>query len=230
MADQCGEVSPRAQLLDVVRQVRRRWRIKLALKGAVGFVVAGLLAILAVAYALETLKFAPSAIFWFRIATGIALVGAAAWFFARPLTRKVTDEQVALYLEEHEPSLDSAIVSAMEAAEKPGDWSPELSRRLVEKAIERVHEIHEGAAHRARAPCAATAWIVGGVAVATIALFTFGPGYLRHTLSAIFVHLSRRRGRGPVPHRRDARATPRCPRAPTRPSTPRSPASTPPRR
>ena len=68
----------RAQLLDVVRQVRRRWRIKLALKGAVGFLLAGLVAILAIAYALETLKFTPTAIFWFRIVTGLVLVAAGA--------------------------------------------------------------------------------------------------------------------------------------------------------
>ena len=36
-----GEVNARAQLLEVVRQVRRRWRIKLALRGAVGFLLAG---------------------------------------------------------------------------------------------------------------------------------------------------------------------------------------------
>ena len=35
-----GEITARAQLLDVVRQVRRRWRIKLALRGAVGFLLA----------------------------------------------------------------------------------------------------------------------------------------------------------------------------------------------
>lgn len=139
-----GEANARAQLLDVVRQVRRRWRIKLALKGAVGFLLAGLAAILAIAYALEALKFTPAAIFWFRIVTALVLVAAGAWFFARPLSRQVTDEQVALYLEEHEPTLDSAILSAMEVSQRPGEWSPQLIERLVERAIERVHEIREG--------------------------------------------------------------------------------------
>ena len=117
-----GEVNARAQLLEVVRQVRRRWRIKLALRGAVGFLLAGLIAILAIAYALESLKFSPDAIFWFRIITALVFVAAGTWFFARPLSRRVTDEQVALYLEEHEPSLDSTILSAMEATERPGDY------------------------------------------------------------------------------------------------------------
>ncbi len=180
------EPNPRAQLLEVVRQVRRRWRLKLALRGAVGFLVAGIVSVIAVAYALEALKFTPTAIFSFRIATGLALVAAGAWFFARPLSRKVTDEQVVLYLEEHEPTLDSTILSAMEASERPGDWSPELIRRLVENAIDRAHEIHEGQRIE-RDSMVRYAWITGAVAAAAIALFAFGPAYLRHTLSAIFV-------------------------------------------
>ncbi len=198
-----GEVNARAQLLEVVRQVRRRWRIKLALRGAVGFLLAGLIAILAIAYTLEALKFTPAAIFWFRIVTALVFVAAGAWFFARPLSRKVTDEQVALYLEEHEPSLDSTILSAMEATERPGDWSPELIRRLIENAIERVHEIQEGERIE-REPMKRYVWVAGAVAAVAVALFTFGPAYFRHTLSAIFDLLARRRGRGPVPHRGQA--------------------------
>ena len=37
------------------------------------------------------------------------------YFFVRPLMRQASDEQVALYLEEHEPSLQAAIISAVEA-------------------------------------------------------------------------------------------------------------------
>ena len=181
-----GEVNARAQLLEVVRQVRRRWRIKLALRGAVGFLLAGVVAIIAIAYALEALKFAPTAILSFRIITALVLVAAATWFFARPLSRKVTDEQVALYLEEHEPTLDSTILSAMEATERPGEWSPELIRRLIENAIERVHQIQEGQRIE-REPMKRYVWIAGGVAAAAIVLFAFGPAYFRHTLSAIFV-------------------------------------------
>ena len=186
MIDGMSGGTPRAQLLEVVRQVRRRWRIKLALRGAVGFLLVGVGAILAIAYTLEALKFTPSAIFAFRIITGVALVGAAAWFFARPLTRKVSDEQVALYLEEHEPSLDAAILSAMEATERPNDASPALIERLVESAIERVQHIHEGE----RIERDSMRNYLGGLglaAAAAIAIFTFGPAYLRHTLSALFV-------------------------------------------
>jgi hypothetical protein len=181
-----GDVNARAQLLDIVRQVRRRWRIRIAVQGAVGFLIAGVVAMIAIAYVLESLKFAPTAILVFRIVTALVLAGAGAWFFARPLSRKVTDEQVALYLEEHEPTLDSTILSAMEATERPGDWSPELIRKLVEHAIERVHAIQEGERIE-REPMKRYVWVAGAVAVAAVALFAFGPAYFRHSLSAIFV-------------------------------------------
>ena len=38
-----------------------------------------------------------------------------AYFLVRPMLKRVTDAQVALYLEEHEPSLQSAILSAVDA-------------------------------------------------------------------------------------------------------------------
>jgi hypothetical protein len=181
-----GDMNARAQLIEVVRQVRRRWRLKLALRGAVGFLVAGVLAMIAIAYTLEALKFTPTAILASRVITALVFVAAGAWFFARPLSRKVSDEQVALYLEEHEPTLDSTILSAMEATERPGDWSPELIRRLIENAIERVHHIQEGERIE-REPMKRYVWLAGGVTAAAIALFAFGPAYFRHTLSAIFV-------------------------------------------
>ena len=96
------ESEPRTALIDVIRQVRQRWRLKQAVRGAVGFLAATILALVASAYALEALKFTPGAIITFRVALLLAAAGLAAWFLVRPLLRKVSDEQVALYLEEHE--------------------------------------------------------------------------------------------------------------------------------
>ncbi|MCC7240653.1 MAG: hypothetical protein IT180_01900, partial [Acidobacteria bacterium] len=174
----------RVELIGVVRQVRRRWRTKLAIRGAAGFLVAGLLAILAMAAALDYLRFSPESIFWFRILTGLLLVGAAAWFFVRPLLRRVSDEQVALYLEEHEPSLESTILTAMAA---PGDRSasPALVRRMMETAVERLHAVEDGARIE-RQPLRKFSLTVGIVSAVALAAFTIGPAVLRQTLSALF--------------------------------------------
>src|ERR687892_513301 len=94
---------PSTELIDIIRQVRRRWRMKLALRG-----------VLAVA----------------------VLLG---WFVVRPMLRRVSDGQVALYLEECEPSLQEAIISAVEAARANASspHSATLVRRLVESAVEK---------------------------------------------------------------------------------------------
>ena len=125
----------RAELIAVIRQVRTRWRTKLAIRGAVGFLLAGLLAIVAMAAALDYFRFSPAAIFWFRLVAGAALLVAAAWFFARPLLRKVSDEQVALYLEEHEPSLQAEIISAIDASRLADTANSPHSRALVQKLV-----------------------------------------------------------------------------------------------
>ena len=106
---------PRTALIEVIRQVRSRWRMKLAVQGAVGFIAATAVALIASAYALEALRFSPSSILAFRVVILLAAAGFAGWFLVRPLMRKVSDEQVALYLEEHEPSLEAVIITAMDA-------------------------------------------------------------------------------------------------------------------
>src|SRR5262245_66394343 len=114
--------NPRAALAEVIRQVRQRWRRKLALRGAVGFLAATALALIGSAYALEALKFTAASILGFRVALLVAAAAFAGWFLVKPLMRRVSDEQVALYLEEHEPTLEATIITAMDA-ERAGDTS-----------------------------------------------------------------------------------------------------------
>ena len=114
---------------------------------------------------------------------------APAWFLVRPLLRKVSDEQVALYLEEHEPSLEATIITAMEpSAGEPADMSPALVRKLIEdgdraRARDRRRPRASSAtpvrryAHGRRAWSPSSPWRSS----------PFGPAYLRHALSALFV-------------------------------------------
>ena len=85
-----------AELLGIIAQVRRRWRQKLAMRGALVVVALGFLVFLASASALEAARFSTGAILWSRITLALSVAGLAGWFFVRPLLRRVTDEQVAL--------------------------------------------------------------------------------------------------------------------------------------
>ena len=124
----------RTELLNVIRRVRNRWRLKLALRGVVIVVGGTLLALFLSASSLEALRFSPAAIIAFRV-IAFGIFGALAYIgLVRPLQRRVTDSQVAMYLEECDPTLQSAILSAIEsssAIDNPTETGP--SPRLVER-------------------------------------------------------------------------------------------------
>src|SRR5687767_5863371 len=165
-----------SDLIAVIRQVRRRWRMKLALRGAVGVLGLGLLVLLAGAFALEAARFSAASIVTFRVVTMVAFLGLTAVLLIRPLVRRVSDEQVAMYLEEHEPSLQAEIISAVEAsraAEGSGAASV-LVRRLVESAIEKCRTIDEGKRVE-RTPLRQYAATLAAVGLVAFAIFTFGP-------------------------------------------------------
>src|SRR5262245_41309842 len=176
----------RSELTSIIREIRQRWRFKLAVRGA-AFVIGGfLLTLMLSAYALETLKFSPGSIIAFRVAMVMVFGALAGYFFVMPQWRRVTDEQVALYLEECEPSLESAILSALEAEKGSPSHSPQLARRLVEQAIERCSTIERGRRLEAQ-PLRRYAIAIGGAVAFALAVFVLGPAYLRHGASALLL-------------------------------------------
>src|SRR3954465_1039702 len=178
MTDEYRRTDSASELGDIIHQVRRRGRMKLALRGALGVVGLGVLVLLASAYGLESWRFTPAAIITFRIVVALAMAGLIGYFFVRPLLRRATDEQVALYLEEHEPSLQAAIISAVEA-EHGGSGSPfsaTLVRRLVESAVEKARAINGGRRVEA-VPMRRYGATLALISLAAMALFLLGPAY-----------------------------------------------------
>ncbi len=67
----------RAELVEVIRQIRNRWRLKLALRGVVVVVAGSLLALLLSASGLEALRFSATAIIAFRVIVGVVFAALA---------------------------------------------------------------------------------------------------------------------------------------------------------
>src|SRR5262245_66404176 len=101
------------ELVEIIRQVRRRWRTKLLLGGAIIVVGGGLLALTLASWGLQELRFSPASVTGFRIAFLVTLASLVGIWLIRPMRRTVSDTQVALYIEEHEPSLPAAMLSAV---------------------------------------------------------------------------------------------------------------------
>src|SRR5262245_36985098 len=181
-------MDPRTQLIDVIRSVRNRWRLRLALRGAVVVLAGTVLALLLSASGLESFRFSAGAIIVFRILSVAVFVGLLLYGLVWPLRRRVTDAQVAMYLEECDPTLEAAIISAVEATANGGspDHSPRLVEKLVEQAIEQCRSVERGSVVDQSA-VKRHAITLAAVAAVTALIVALGPAYLRQGLSALLV-------------------------------------------
>src|SRR5688572_8299110 len=109
MATTMRGVPAEQELRRVLREVRRRWRLRLALRGAAVVAAVALAATLLAAAGVERMQFEDRALLLGRGAVYLMVAAAAVWALLLPLLRRAPDRQVALYLEEHEPSLDAAV-------------------------------------------------------------------------------------------------------------------------
>src|SRR5438552_12478641 len=85
---QVNDMDHRTRLVDVIRSVRNRWRLRLAMRGAVVVVAGTVLALLLSASGLESFRFSAAAIFAFRIISITIFVGLLAYGLVCPLRRR----------------------------------------------------------------------------------------------------------------------------------------------
>jgi hypothetical protein len=188
MLDQLRQRStPPRDLFGIIAHVRNRWRMKLALRGTVRLLAVAFGLFVLAAYGLETVRFTATSIIVARIGLALGLVAAVLWFVVRPLRREVSDEQVALYLEEHEPALQATLLSAVESSRGGRTAESEtLVRKVIEQAIEAC--VRMDAARRAdQAPLKKWAAGFAGVAVAAVLIVMVGPAFLRNAASALLL-------------------------------------------
>jgi len=179
--------TPATGLPQIIDEVRARWRMKLALRGIAWMAGVSVVLFLMAAYAMEWARFTPASIIGARVLLAAVVIAAAYYFLVRPMRRRVTDEQVALYLEEHEPSLQATLVSAVEASRQGADSeSAVLIRRLIEQALEACASTN--AARRVEEePLRRWGIALAGMALAAVLIVMLGPAFLRNALSAILL-------------------------------------------
>ena len=127
------------ELRRVIHGVRRRWRLTIALRGIALLVGAGLATFAVSAYAMDHFRYEPWAVNAFRLFAYATLLGLAVRLLVVPLWSRVSEDRVALYVEEHEPSLQAAVLSAVgvggrERADR--EVSGALVERLIEDAVQ----------------------------------------------------------------------------------------------
>src|SRR6185436_6445290 len=191
MADTLRSSDHRQELVNAIRQVRSRWRMKQVLQGAVILLLGTLIALTLASVYLQTSKFSPASVLWLRVGLfGVAAALAGMWL-VRPLSRRVSDIQVALYLEEHEPSLQAAILSAVDIGAAGGqatvaDVPPAIIDRMVEQAITRCRAVHGGRDVGKRIMQRYAVVFTSAVAFGLLMLIV-GPEFFRQGASALLV-------------------------------------------
>ncbi|MEE8521884.1 MAG: DUF4175 family protein [Gemmatimonadota bacterium] len=193
--------SPRERLMKVIRSVRRRWRLKMAIRGAAIVIGVSFATFLISAFGMDFLRFNPTAVIVFRVLSYAIAAGLFVRFLVIPLWQRVPDERVALYLEEHEPSLKSGLLSAVEFGHLSEDESalgssPALVRLTVEAAIERCSEIDYGRRVE-RKSLARSTGLLAGTTLAALAVILLAPPFLRTGGSFLLFPLSRTSAESP---------------------------------
>ena len=194
MSEQPLLTGERDEILRVIRHVRNRWRLRVGLRSIAVLTAAALGTLVASAWGLEFYRFTPAAIVTFRILTYLVLIVLGWWLFVRPVSRRVSDQQVALYLEEHEPSLQATLLSAVEETKKGEraaalDYSPELVQKVLQSAVEKVRDVDMGDTVD-RQKIQGSSGLLGVAAIIAIVLFLFGPSYLRHGVLALLTPMA----------------------------------------
>ncbi len=149
MAYEPGSSDRRAELVDVIRRVRNRWRLKLALRGAVIVVAGTLLALLLSASSLEALRFSPTAIISFRI-IALAVFAALVVHRLRAAAATTRHRRSGGAVPRGEGSVarrrpSSARSNRSPRADDTGRGPPpHLVDKLVDQAIEKCRALEDG--------------------------------------------------------------------------------------
>lgn len=178
------------QLLAIVRSVRNRWRLRVLLKGLAVLVVSATALLLASGWAIDASRFDAGTVSAVRILAYLAFAALLARAVVWPLARRVSDERVALYLEEREPTLGGRVLAAVELGREPGTpagagTSAALVERLVRSAVESCRRVDDGRRVERQALWRSSG-LVAGTTAASFVFFLAGPAFL-HTTAPVLL-------------------------------------------
>ena len=172
-----------AQVGAVVDYVRRRWRLARVLRGAAIATASVLVLLVIAALVLEATRYSPTVVVASRVIVTVVAVALLVWLVILPMLPRPRAEQVALYVEEHEPSLEGALVSAVEVSGS-AIGATQIADRVRAMAVERSRAIGGGRRVDERGMRLAFASL-GGAAAMLLLVLTLGPDSMRYGMGAL---------------------------------------------
>ncbi|HEY0810015.1 MAG TPA: hypothetical protein VGD49_07620, partial [Longimicrobiales bacterium] len=168
-------------LIKTIRHVRGRWKLALVLRGASICVITALVLIALSALGFAEFGFTAQTIAALRWIVGLSALAVFTFVVLLPALRTVSDERVALYIEEREPALQSVLISAIETEPTSG-----LARALIARAAEQCRSLDFGVRIEHRR-LKRNAYAFAGVVVIAAAILGAGPSPLRTSARALLL-------------------------------------------
>lgn len=172
------------ELRGLLGSIRRRWRLRHVLAGALFLVALALVLMLAGAFVLRQFRFSPESVIATRWSVIGILIAAAAWWIARPLVRRANDERVALYTEEREPALEGALLGAVDVVSSSGGAPPPLGGHLIAHTVRQLRTL-EVPQRIERVPVTRYAAALAGALVLAAVVIRLTPSDMRHALALL---------------------------------------------
>lgn len=175
---------PYEELLSKVRQVRIRRR-RLALVKGVAILLAFVAAILLVGvWIAHSSGFRPAAVWIVRLCTGGAVLAVAWYFLLAPLRRRVSDVQIAQFIEERYPQLEDRLVTAIEYGGRKSD-SAGMIELLIKDAVDSSRRV-DLSVFLNRNSLISFGVLGGAACLALVALFTVGPSFFPYGFQQLY--------------------------------------------
>jgi hypothetical protein len=172
-------------LMSRIRMVRRRWRMQRVAKGLAFFLVATIALLLLGIWGADLFGFKPAAVWAMRLITGGAAAYIAYRFFVVPLRRRISDVQIAQYIEERYPHLQDRLITAIEFG-AGRDISPGMLDLLIKDAVEKTSRVDFSVfLDRKRMT---TYGVAGaGAFLVLLALLNWGPPFFQYGFDRLYV-------------------------------------------
>ncbi len=174
-------------LQDLLSTLRRRRQRRLLLEAAAIVLVAIVAAIVVGLVVTSALGRTGTGVTAARLIGYALVLGAVYRFLVRPLIRRASDAEFALYVEERAPGLQQALISAVHELAQPEEAqaSPALTARVVAHAVRDLRPIADDG--RIEKPREQRAWrLLAAAVVSAILLLALGPAGLRDSARLLF--------------------------------------------
>lgn len=172
-------------LMARIKAVRRRWRFQALIKGLSLFLVATIALLILGVWGADLFGFRPFAVWAMRVLTGGAAIFIAWRFLYIPLTIRITDVQIAQYIEERYPQLEDRLITAIEFGRGEAASSGMVDL-LIRNALDHTNRVDFSVfINRKRL---LNYGLLGTAAcLVLLALFTWGPSFFPYGFNQLYV-------------------------------------------